>query len=64
MLLFGGRAGRDGGRRRRRGAGLLLKVRYDHRDVTHGDGQLLSRAPVDVLQLGPGDVRVLVGLGC
>jgi len=53
VLLFGARAGRDGGRGRGGGAGLLLKVCDDHRHVAHGDRQLLGGAPVDVLQLGP-----------
>lgn len=53
MLLFGARAGRDGGRGRGGGAGLLLKVCYDNRHVAYGDSQLLGGAPVDVLQFGP-----------
>lgn len=53
VLLFGARAGRDGGRGRGGGAGLLLKVRYDHRHVPDGDSQLLGGAPVNVLQFGP-----------
>lgn len=53
VLLFGAHAGRDGGRGRGRRAGLLLKVCDDDRHVPYGDGQLLSGAPVDVLQFGP-----------
>lgn len=53
MLLFGARAGRDGGRGRGRGAGLLLKVCDDHCHVPYSDGQLLGGAPVYVLQFGP-----------
>ena len=53
MLLFGACAGRDGGRGRGGGAGLLLKVCYDHRHVPYGDSQLLGGAPVNVLQFGP-----------
>lgn len=56
MLLFGGGTGRDGGGGGGGGARLLLKVCDDDCDVAHGDGQLLRRAPVDVLQLGPADV--------
>lgn len=52
VLLFGACAGRDGGRGRGGGAGLLLKVCYDNRHVSYGDGQLLGGAPVDVLQFG------------
>lgn len=54
VLLFRARAGRDGGGGRGRGARLLLKVRDDDCHVAHRDGQLLRRAPVDVLQLGSG----------
>lgn len=57
VLLFGAHAGCDGGRGRGRGAGLLLKVCYDHCHVPYSDGQLLSGAPVDVLQLGPGGIK-------
>lgn len=53
VLLFGACAGRDGGRGRGGGAGLLLKVCYDHRHVPYGDSQLLGGAPVNVLQFGP-----------
>lgn len=54
VLLLRAGAGCDGGRGRGRGARLLLKVRYDHSHVADGDGELLGRTPVDVLQLGPG----------
>lgn len=63
VLLFRAGAGGHCGGRGGGGAGLLLKVCYDHRDVPHRDGQLLGCAPVNVLQLGPGVVGVL-GLGC
>lgn len=64
VLLFRARAGRDGGRGCGGGAGLLLKVCYDHCHIPYSDSQLLGSAPVNVLQFGPGNVRVLVGLGC
>lgn len=57
MLLFRAGAGGDCGGRGGGGAGLLLKVCYDHCDVPHSDGQLLGCAPVNVLQLGPADVE-------
>lgn len=63
VLLFGARAGGDGGRGGGRGAGLLLKVCYDHGHIAHRYGQLLGSAAVNVLQLRPGNVRVFVGLG-
>lgn len=64
VLLFGACAGRHGGRGRRGGARLLLKVCDNDRHVPHGDSQLLGRAPVNILQLGPENVRGFVGLGC
>lgn len=64
VLLFGARAGRDGGRGCGGGAGLLLKVCYNHCHISYGDSQLLGSTPVNVLQFGPGNVRVLVGLSC
>lgn len=57
MLLFRAGAGGDCGGRGGGGAGLLLKVCYDHCDIPHSDGQLLGCAPVNVLQLGPADVE-------
>lgn len=57
VLLFRAGAGGDCGGRGGGGAGLLLKVCYDHCDIPHSDGQLLGCAPVNVLQLGPADVE-------